>query len=76
MPNAPSRIGKIRTAFCSSAPVEDQWSALDDDTYDGAPDSATRGEIGYGRSEEEAIADLMRLKAERAEYREALGEQS
>ena len=35
------------------------WQAVDDDTYDGAPDSATRNHIGYGRTEAEAISDLM-----------------
>ena len=33
------------------------WSATYDD-YDGAPDSGNRGEIGYGRTEQEAIDDL------------------
>jgi hypothetical protein len=33
------------------------WSAIDDDTYDGAPDS--RCPVGYGKTEEDAIADLM-----------------
>lgn len=35
------------------------WSAIDDDTYDGAEDSSTRHQIGWGATEEEAIADLM-----------------
>jgi hypothetical protein len=35
------------------------WSAVDDDTYDGAPDSGNRNQIGYGATEEEAIADLL-----------------
>ena len=35
------------------------WVAVDSETYDGAPDSATRNQIGYGRTEAEAIADLM-----------------
>lgn len=34
------------------------WSAVDDDTYDGAPDSRS-AVIGWGRTEEEAIADLL-----------------
>lgn len=34
------------------------WSATDDDTYDGAPDSANRNQVGYGATEAEAIADL------------------
>lgn len=43
-------------------PIADRnydWSAIDDDTYDGADDSRTRYQIGYGRSKEAAIADLM-----------------
>jgi hypothetical protein len=69
-------VMKIRTEHVyPPIPSRDfDWSAIDDDTYDGAPDSSTRGEIGYGRTEEEAIADLMRLKAERAEYLETLAE--
>lgn len=33
------------------------WTAVTDN-YDGAEDSSTRGRIGYGRTEAEAIADL------------------
>jgi hypothetical protein len=43
------------------------WSAVDDDTYDGAEDSSNRNHIGYGRTEAEAIADLRRLLDELAE---------
>ncbi len=35
------------------------WSAVDDDTYDGAPDSGNRNQVGYGATEAEAVADLM-----------------
>ena len=51
----------IRTTFIFP-PIPDRrfdWQAIDDDTYDGAPDSATRNHIGYGRTEAEAISDLM-----------------
>lgn len=34
------------------------WSAIDDDTYDGAPESHCP--VGYGATEEEAINDLKR----------------
>lgn len=34
------------------------WSAIDEDTYDGAEDSSTKNQIGSGNTEEEAIADL------------------
>lgn len=35
------------------------WSAIDRNTYDGAEDSANRHQIGWGRTEQEAIADLL-----------------
>ena len=62
---------KIRTSHSYSIYA---WSAVDDDTYDGAVDSSTRHMIGYGATEEEAIADLERLMREEAEYREDLAE--
>jgi hypothetical protein len=37
------------------------WSAIDEHTYDGAPDSKTRREIGWGATAQEAVADLLRL---------------
>lgn len=33
------------------------WTAVDDDTYDGAEDSHCP--IGYGRTEQEAVAELL-----------------
>jgi hypothetical protein len=39
------------------------WCAYDEDTYDGAPDSHCP--IGYGATEEEAVADLMEQIEER-----------
>lgn len=42
-------------------PIPDRnfdWSAIDDDTYDGADDSTTRNQIGWGATREDAIADL------------------
>lgn len=44
------------------------WSAVDDDTYDG-PGSP----IGYGRNEAEAIADLKEQLDDRAAERSARG---
>lgn len=35
------------------------WSAIDQETYDGADDSKLRHKVGHGATEEEAIADLM-----------------
>lgn len=49
------------------------WTAVDDDTYDAA-DTIYSHMIGYGATEEEAIADLERLMREVAEYREDLAE--
>ena len=50
------------TTSCDYPPIPDRrfdWSAIDEDTYDGADDSTTRGQIGYGRTEQEAIEDLL-----------------
>ncbi len=54
---------KIVTSY-DFPPIPDRnfdWSAIDEDTYDGAIDSATRHCIGRGKTEAEAIADLMLL---------------
>ena len=54
---------KIRTALVFP-PIPDRrfdWSAIDEDTYDGAEDSGTRWQIGRGATEAEAIADLMEI---------------
>jgi len=45
------------------APIPDRscdWSAVDGDTYDGAPDTHPPHPIGRGRTEAEAIADLLK----------------
>lgn len=34
------------------------WQAIDEDSYDGAPDSPTRHQVGFGSTPEAAIADL------------------
>jgi hypothetical protein len=44
-----------------------EWSAIDSDTYDGAPDSPTRHQIGYGATEAEAVEHLKLLLRERNE---------
>ena len=56
---------KIKTEFWAKPiPMRQfDWSAYDADTYDGAPDSWTRGQIGYGKTEQEAIANLIDLLA-------------
>ena len=38
--------------------------AYDIDTYDGSEDSNTRNQIGYGRTEIEAIKDLLSILEE------------
>lgn len=43
-------------------PIPDRscdWSAIDEDTYDGAPDTHPPCPIGRGATEAEAIADLL-----------------
>lgn len=47
---------KIRTSYVyPPIPIRDfDWSAVDDDTYDGEGCP-----IGFGRTEEDAIADLL-----------------
>ena len=51
---------KIRT---SETPIG--WCAVDDDTYDGAPDAGAAGAMGTGTTEEEAIADLLEQIADK-----------
>lgn len=57
---------KLRTTFeYPPIPIRTMdWSAIDEDTYDGAEDSRTRGHIGRGATEAEAIADLLDLLEE------------
>lgn len=38
---------------------KDQWTAYDDDTYDGAPDAGAFRTCGLGNSKETAIEDLI-----------------
>jgi len=42
------------------------WSAVDSDTYDGAPDTHPPCPIGRGATEAEAIADLLEQIEERS----------
>ena len=57
---------KIRTTYAPPPIPHRQfdWSAIDDSTYDGAEDSGTRNQIGYGKTEQEAIDDLLEQLAE------------
>lgn len=57
---------RIKTRY-DPPPIPDRrfdWSALDEDRYDGAPDSRTRGQIGYGATERAALAELHELLAD------------
>ena len=58
---------KIRTEYWAKPiPQRDcDWSAWDEDTYDGAADSSTRHEIGYGETEEEALEHLHQILTEK-----------
>jgi hypothetical protein len=52
---------KILTTY-DPKPIPDRqfdWSAIDEETYDGAEDSKTRFEIGYGKTERSAVEDLL-----------------
>jgi hypothetical protein len=57
---------RIKTNYCYP-PIPDRrfdWSAYDQDTYDGAPDSGNRHQVGYGRTEQEAISNLKAILGE------------
>jgi hypothetical protein len=41
------------------APPECRWHAIDAETWDGAADSRTRHEVGYGATRLAAIRDLL-----------------
>jgi hypothetical protein len=53
------------------APRDCRFTAVDDDTWDGAEDSRNRHYIGFGATAAEAVADLQRLLAEVAEMDDA-----
>ena len=48
------------------APWGQEWTAIDDDTYDGAEDS--RSPMGWGRTEKQAIDDLKEQINERLRF--------
>lgn len=49
---------KIKTEY---TPAINLWTAIDEDSYDGAFDSPTRFQIGHGSTEKGAIDDLMEI---------------
>jgi hypothetical protein len=62
---------EIRTS--SAAPTDMAWSAIDNDSYDGAPDAGHVAHfIGYGPTEVEAITDLQMLFQEEQEFQDDL----
>ena len=51
-------------------PIPDRrfdWSAVDADRYDGAPDSSTRNQVGYGATEAQAVAELIEVLSDACE---------
>lgn len=50
--------------ICATRIYHGEWMAVDDDTYDGAPDS--KSPCGVGSTEQEAIDDLREKIAERS----------
>ena len=52
------RVEEDDTGF---APRAERFYALDDDSYDGAPDAAPRCQVvGRGATPDEAVADLLK----------------
>jgi hypothetical protein len=58
---------RVEEDLSGFAPRDCRYSAHDDDTWDGAPDSRNRWHVGYGATPAEAEADLRRLLDEIAE---------
>lgn len=52
---------RIVTTSDPTRPADSRWSAIDEDSYDGADDSPTRHQIGFGRDMEMAKRDLMEI---------------
>ena len=50
------------------APAGCRWSAIDEDSYDGAPDSRSN-QIGFGPTQDAAIADLQAQRIDAIEER-------
>lgn len=53
------------------APKHCRFTAIDDDSYDGAEDSRNRSTIGYGATPQEAITDLLEIMLDEGEITEA-----
>lgn len=53
----------IRTFYiCPPIPMRQfDYCAVDDEHYDGAPDSKTKDEVGFGATEDEAIEKLLMI---------------
>ena len=50
---------RIVTTMDPTRPADSRWSAIDEDSYNGADDSPTRHQIGFGRDMDEAQKDLL-----------------
>lgn len=50
---------KVHEDNTGIAPPDCRWTAIDSDTYDGAPDAGVRRIMGNGTTPEAAIADLL-----------------
>ena len=56
---------KISIEHHASAPAECRYSAIDEDDYDGAPDTPWYGKfMGWGHTPFQAIADLREQRAD------------
>lgn len=68
---------KIRTTYWAKPiPVCNyDWSAIDDDTYDGAEDSGTRNQIGYGSTEKAAVENLKEILVDQILFDEQISDE-
>lgn len=56
--SAPGAAQMIRAEYDPTRPAGHKWMAWDTETYDGAPDSSNRDQLGFGDLYLQAIADL------------------
>ena len=58
-------VARYRIGYHPAAPLSERYSAIDDDTYDGAPDAGAMAHaMGWGATADEAVDDLRRLLQE------------
>jgi hypothetical protein len=51
-------MSRIVATMDPTRPADSRWSAIDEDSYNGAEDSPTRYQIGFGHDMESAKRDL------------------